>query len=76
MAARLTSCHKVAGRRCDIGASIIRIGFWAHYTILIRRNPQNSIGIFFLRPLYCLSLGSNRNPDGPAPTSFNRVLGF
>ena len=29
---------------CNIGALIIRIGFGAHYTIIILRNPQNSIG--------------------------------
>ena len=28
----------------NIGTSIIRIGFGAHYTILTRRSPQNSIG--------------------------------
>ena len=28
----------------NIGASIIRIVFWGHYTILIVRNPHNSIG--------------------------------
>ena len=28
----------------DVGAFIIRLGFWGHYTIIIIRNPQNSIG--------------------------------
>ena len=28
----------------NIGALIIRIGFWAHCTITITRNPENSIG--------------------------------
>ena len=28
---------------CNIGALIIRIGFRAPYTIIIIRNPQNSI---------------------------------
>ena len=30
--------------RGDIGALIIKIGFWVHYTINIIRNPQHSIG--------------------------------
>ena len=29
---------------CNIGAFIIRIGLGAHYTTVIIRNPQNSIG--------------------------------
>ena len=32
------------GRGRNIGALIIRIGFWAHYTISIIRNPQNNVG--------------------------------
>ena len=32
------------GRCVNIGASRIRIGCWGHYTINIRRTPQNSIG--------------------------------
>ena len=34
----------------NVWALIIRIGFGAHYTILIIRNPQNSMGKHF-RPL-------------------------
>ena len=70
MAARLTSCHKVAGRRCDIGASIIRIRFWAHYTILIRRNPQNSIGIFFFKAPILPQLGLKSKPRRPGSNIF------
>ena len=33
----------------NIGALIIRIGFWAHYTIFIIRTPQNSIGTYLGR---------------------------
>ena len=33
-----------------VGALIIRIGFWGHYTIITIRNQQNSIGIY-LGPL-------------------------
>ena len=29
----------------NIGASIIRIGFWGiYYTVMIIRNPQNNVG--------------------------------
>ena len=27
-----------------LGALIVRIGFWGYYTVIITRNPQNSIG--------------------------------
>ena len=31
-------------RNSIMGAFIIRIGFWAHYAIIIVRNPQSGIG--------------------------------
>ena len=37
---------QVLGPRCrrNVRAKIVRIGFWVHYTVIITRNPQNSIG--------------------------------
>ena len=32
---------------CNIEALIMRIGFWGHYTIIIIRNHENSIGNYF-----------------------------
>ena len=43
------------GCRLNFGALMIRIGFWAHYTISIIRNPQHTIGIY-LGP-YSMSFG-------------------
>ena len=40
----LLSALKTYNNIQNIGALIIRIGFWAHFTILILRNHQNSIG--------------------------------
>ena len=34
----------VARESANVGALIIRIGFWGGYTKVIIRNPQNSIG--------------------------------
>ena len=31
----------------NVEALISRIGFWGHYTAIIVRNPQNSIGNYF-----------------------------
>ena len=31
-------------QNANMGVSIIRVGFWAYYTIVIIRSPQNSIG--------------------------------
>ena len=46
-----TECHHCRTfwsktNAANIGASIIRIGFGAHYTIVMIRNPQNSIGTY------------------------------
>ena len=36
----------------NIGALIIRIGFWGHYITITVRNPQHSMYRQFFRPLY------------------------
>ena len=42
-------------RRANIRALIIRIGFWAHYTILLIRNPQYT---YLCSALFVCSLSS------------------
>ena len=45
-----------------VGALIIRIGLWGPYTILIRRNPQNSIGM-------CIIFGTSEDRSSSSEMS-------
>ena len=47
------SCGRPLNFRCvaetairNVGALIIRIGFWGHYTMITLRSPQSSIGSY------------------------------
>ena len=65
---------------CNIGALILRIGFWAHDTIIIIRTPpQSSIGKY-LGPCISCVLGffgfGVRKPPGPDPQHLSARLGI
>ena len=56
-------------KKCpNIGALILRIGFWAHYTKIINRNPQQYKGIYVV--IQAPILGSKfRHPRTPGAFS-------
>ena len=50
----------------NLGALIIRTESWARYTIIILRNPQNSMGSYYVPYITCLA--------NVAPQAFVLVL--